>query len=40
MSMFFGGFVIAFVKGWELALICTAVIPFLGIATAIFTEMI
>lgn len=40
MSTFFGGFAIAIIRGWELALICTAAVPFLAISAAIFTDMI
>ena len=35
-----GGFVIAFIKGWELALICLAVLPFIAIVSQNFTKVI
>lgn len=40
VSMVVGGFAVAFINGWELALICTAFLPFLGISGAIFTNLI
>lgn len=40
MSLLIGGFAVAFIKGWELALICTAAIPFIGLASTYFTIQI
>lgn len=34
------GFAIAFARGWELALICTAAIPFLAVGAGLFTVTI
>jgi ATP-binding cassette subfamily B (MDR/TAP) protein 1 len=40
IAMVFGGFVVAFIRGWELSLICSAALPFIALTTAIFTYMI
>lgn len=37
ISMLFSGFAVAFVRGWELSLICTAALPFIAISSGIFT---
>lgn len=38
--MTLGGFIVAYIKGWELALICSACLPFIGLAGHIFTNLI
>lgn len=40
LSMLFMGFVVAFLRGWELSLICTAALPFIAIASGIFTHQL
>lgn len=40
VSMLLGGFVVAFLFGWELALICTAAIPFIALGAFMFTYLI
>jgi len=37
ISMVIFGFLIAFLRGWELALVCTAALPFIAISSGIFT---
>jgi ATP-binding cassette subfamily B (MDR/TAP) protein 1 len=39
-AMFFSGFVLAFEKGWRLALVLLAVIPVLGIAGAVLAKLL
>lgn len=35
--MLIAGFIVAFIRGWELSLICTAALPFIAIGGGIFT---
>ncbi|KJE88541.1 multidrug resistance protein 1a [Capsaspora owczarzaki ATCC 30864] len=39
-TTFFAGFVIAFVRGWQLALVLLAVIPFLAVCGGFFSKML
>ena len=36
LTMFIAGFIIAYIKGWQLALVCTGVVPFIIIAGTLF----
>lgn len=40
MSTVLGGFAVAFLFGWELALVCTAFLPFVALGAFLFTYMI